>query len=66
MIDFYNFYNQIECWEQDLKKQEEKFYKEEYFKAFPKEELINNIVSYSRAEVVFSDTLNENIKIWLN
>ncbi len=56
MIDYYNFYEQIENWEQDLVREEENH----------REELIKCIISYSRTQSVYSKTLDENITIWLN
>lgn len=56
MIDLYNFYEQIENWEQDLQREEEVL----------REELIQKAILYSRLQSVYSKTLDENIKIYLN
>lgn len=66
MIDNYNFYEQIKSWEEDLEYQEEVFLRENCATVFPTQQIINKIISYSRAQSVYSETLNENIKVWLN
>ncbi len=65
MIDFYYVYEQIELWEQDLKHQEEILFGKDCG-AFPKEESIKKVVSYSKSQSVYSKTLDENIKLGLN
>lgn len=60
MIEYYELYQQIENWEEDLLQQENEN------KPHPTDKIIKNILSYSRAQSVYSKTLNENIKIWLN
>lgn len=66
MIDNYNFYEQIKSWEEDLEYQEKAFLRENCTTVFPTQQIINKIISYSRAQSVYSETLNENIKVWLN
>jgi hypothetical protein len=66
MIDNYNFYEQIKSWEEDLEYQEKAFLRENCAAVFPTQQIINKIISYSRAQSVYSETLNENIKVWLN
>ncbi|MBO7276384.1 MAG: hypothetical protein J6U84_00300 [Bacteroidales bacterium] len=55
MIDYYIF-SQIQDWEQDLEREEENI----------REEIIQHVIDYSRAQLVYSKTLDENITIWLN
>lgn len=65
MIDFYHVYEQIELWEEDLKRQEEILFGSNS-ENIPSEDLIKKIVSYSTSQSVYSKTLDENINLCLN
>ena len=65
MIDFYHVYEQIELWEEDLKRQEEILFGSNR-ENIPSEDLIKKIVSYSTSQSVYSKTLDENINLCLN
>ena len=65
MIDFYHVYEQIELWEEDLKRQEEILFGSNC-ENIPSEDLIEKIVSYSTSQSVYSKTLDENINLCLN
>lgn len=65
MIDFYHVYEQIELWEEDLKRQEEILFGSNC-ENIPSEDLIKKIVSYSTSQSVYSKTLDENINLCLN